>query len=283
MQTLKSLTFAVAAAVSLMIPSAPPALSQDLPPAAPKPKTPKEAEAIRAVQTAIDPDSKLKAIDAVLTGFADTQFKNLLLDMAVETSQQKGDPALTTAWAERDLDNNPHSYVALLSIANALASVTKEFDLDKDEKLGKAEKNAKAAIEELKTAAKPMPTIPDQQWEMAKKQSQAQALQVLGIIETKRTPKNYEAAIADYRQAMEVAPNPNIEIRIGDAYQKEGKYDESIAELDKALADPNLEAHSKSIATSLKNVAVKMKAAGIKPANPAGDSATTPQQVEIKK
>ncbi|HZU26977.1 MAG TPA: tetratricopeptide repeat protein [Bryobacteraceae bacterium] len=238
-------------------------------------------EAIRAVQAATDPDAKLAAIDNVLTSFTDTEYKPLLLDMAVEAAEQKGDLALVQVWAERDLQSNPHSYVAMLAEANSVAASTKEFDLDKDQKLATAEKNAKGAIEELKTAQKPMPGIPDAQWEASKKQSQAQAYQILGIIETKR--KNWDAAVADYKKAMEVAPNPNIEVRMGDAYEKEGKYDEAIAELDKALAEPNLDARTKNIATSLKNVAVKMKAAGIKPAAPASDSATTPQPAEVKK
>jgi tetratricopeptide (TPR) repeat protein len=281
MTNLKTLTFAVIAAVSLAVPFTPLAFSQDLPPAGPKVKTQKEADAIRAVQAATDPDSRLEKIDAVLTNFADTEFKNLLLDMAVEAAQQKGDIAVVAAWAERDLDANPHSFLAMLTLGNTLAASTKEFDLDKQEKLAKAEKYAKGAIEELKTAQKPMPSIPDAQWETSKKQSTAQAWQILGIVETRR--KNWDAALADYKQAMDIAPNPNIEVRIGDVYEKEGKHDEAITELDKALADPALDPRAKTIATSLKNAATKMKAAGIKPSTSTPDSsATTPQQVEIK-
>lgn len=280
MHILKTLTLAVAAA-ALSLPGATPAYSQDLPTTAPKAKSQKEAEAIRAVQTATDPDAKLKAIDNVLTSFVDTQFKGILLDMAVEAAEQKGDMALVQTWAERDLQADPHSYVAQLAMANALAASTREFDLDKDDKLNKAEKSANDAIESLKTAQKPMPSIPDANWEQSKKQSQGQALQILGIINTKR--KKYDDAVGYYKQAMELAPNPNIEVRIGDAYEKEGKYDEAITTLDKALADPNLDPRAKSVATSLKNVAEKMKAAGIKPAAPSGDSSTSPQQVEIKR
>src|SRR5579884_2569062 len=148
MHTLKTVSLALVTAAALLIPCASAAYSQDLPPAPPKPKSPKEAQAINAVQAATDPDAKLKAIEDVLTGFADTEYKNILLDMAVEAARQKNDPALVQVWAERDLQNNPHSYVAMLAIANAVAGSTKEFDLDKDEKLAKAEKNAKGALEE---------------------------------------------------------------------------------------------------------------------------------------
>src|SRR5581483_12445830 len=106
-----------------------------LPAPTPKPKAEKERQAILAVQTATDPDTKLQKIDEVLTNFTDTEFKNLLLDMAVQAAEQKGDVALTLAWAQRDLDNNPRSYMALLVVANSLATSTREFDLDKADKL----------------------------------------------------------------------------------------------------------------------------------------------------
>src|SRR5579884_448684 len=83
-----------AMAVVCGISCVPQAFSQSLPPAAPKPKSKAEADAIRAVQTSTDPDTRLQKIDDVLTKFADTEYKNLLLDMAVQTAQMKGDQTL---------------------------------------------------------------------------------------------------------------------------------------------------------------------------------------------
>ena len=254
--------------------SLPPAGSASLPPAAPKAKSQKEVQAIQAVQAAIDPDAKLEKIDFVLTNFADTEFKDLLLDMAVQAAEQKGDTVVAMAWAQRDLDNNPNSYVAHLAMADDLVISTKEFDLDKQEKLTKAEADAKAAIAALKDAPKPMPSIADAQWAEARKQYTAEGWQILAAAEVKR--KNYDSAIADYKTALDTSPNPNAEVRLGDAYSKVGKYDEAIVELDKALADPTITPQVKNVATSLKNMAVKLKAAGIKPTAPAAAPASTP-------
>src|SRR5436305_1313333 len=143
MKTLKTVTLSALAAISLAVACVPLAFSQDLPPAAPKPKSQKEVEAVRAVQSATDPDTRLQKIDEVLTNFADTEYKSLLLDMAVQTAQQKGDDTLIAAWAQRDLDANPHSALALITMASITAGSVKEFDLDKQEKLSKAEKYAK--------------------------------------------------------------------------------------------------------------------------------------------
>src|SRR5579884_496264 len=235
-----------------------------LPPAAPKVKSQKEAQAIQAVQQATDPDTKLQKIDEVLTNYADTEFKNLLLDMAVQTAEQKGDMALTLAWAQRDLDANPKSYMALLVMANDLASSTREFDLDKTEKLNKAEKYAKDALEDLKTAYKPTPAMTDDQWAQAKKQLSAEGWAVLGVVATRR--KDYDTAATDYKAAIQEFPNPNTEVRLADIYNKEGKYDDAMSAADQALADPAISPQVKSVATSVKNVAVKMKAAAAKTA-----------------
>ena len=113
------------------------------------PKSAKERDALMAIQNAPDNDAKLKAIDDMLGNFADTAYKPVLLDMAVQLAQQKNDYPLTVTWAERDLEANPKSYIAMLAIAMNTAANTKEFDLDKTEKLDKADKYAHEALETL--------------------------------------------------------------------------------------------------------------------------------------
>src|SRR5579863_6318354 len=93
------LTFLVAAACAGLYAQA--TLPAALPPAAPKAKSQKEVQAIQAVQAATDADTRLQKIDYVLTNFADTEFKDLLLDMAVQAAESKGDVALADAWAQR--------------------------------------------------------------------------------------------------------------------------------------------------------------------------------------
>src|ERR1700680_4073076 len=65
-----------------------------------KQKTKGEVAAIQAVQAAKTPDEQIKAIENVLTNFADTEFKNVLLQMAMQIEEQKGDFAQTVFYAE---------------------------------------------------------------------------------------------------------------------------------------------------------------------------------------
>src|SRR5277367_1937827 len=66
-----------------------------------KPKSQKEQQAILAVQLAKDPDARIKAIEDVLTNFADTEFKVALLQMAVQAEQQKNDFAQIVFYSDR--------------------------------------------------------------------------------------------------------------------------------------------------------------------------------------
>ncbi|MBV9612802.1 MAG: hypothetical protein JO091_10025, partial [Acidobacteriaceae bacterium] len=60
------------------------------PQAGPKPKSQKEVDALQKVQAAVQAgnyDAELQAINYVLENFADTEYKNMLLNMAVDAAQ----------------------------------------------------------------------------------------------------------------------------------------------------------------------------------------------------
>ena len=230
-----------------------------------KPKSQKEVDALMAVQNAKTPDEQVKAIENVLTNFADTEFKIVLLQTAMQIESQKGDLAQTTFYAERLLEADPKNAFALVTLAGETARRTREFDLDKEEKLAKVDKWANAAIEAAKTMPKPRADIPDDKWEGAKKDLQAQAYAALGMSAAVR--KKNDDAIANYKKAIEVASSPDstVWVRLGQVYLDAGKYDDATAAFDKALSDTTAPPQVKSIAQDKKAEAAKKKAAGTKP------------------
>src|SRR5580704_13581290 len=104
-----------------------------------KAKSQKEVEALMAIQNAQNPDARIAAVDNLITKFADTEFKSWALERAAEACQQKNDGPKAVAYAERTLEADPKSYEARLLIAGELARGTREFDLDKEEKLARSE------------------------------------------------------------------------------------------------------------------------------------------------
>jgi len=233
-----------------------------------KVKSPKEAQAIQAVQAAQTPDDRIKAIENVLTSFADTEFKNILLQMAVQTEEQKGDYAQTVFYAQRLLQADPKNAFALVTLAIQTAGHTREFDLDKDDKLAQVDKWAKAGIEAAKTAPKPRPDYPDDQWELSRKDFQADGYQALGMAASLQ--KKYADAAADFKQALALGsmPDPAVYVRLGEAYEDAGKWDDASDAFDKALSTPNASAQVKTIAQQKKQEVARRKAGGAAPAQP---------------
>jgi tetratricopeptide (TPR) repeat protein len=229
---------------------------------APQAKSQKEVEALMAINSAKTPDDRLKAIDNVLTKYADTEFKPMLLQMAMQTAEQKGDFAQTTFYAQQILDADPKSAFANVTMASELARHTREFDLDKEEKLAKAEKFAAAAIANAPNQPKPRPDITDDQWNGIKKDLASQAHEALGMIASLR--KKYDVAITEFKTAADTAAtaDPATWVRLAQAYMDAGKLDEASAAVDKALSAPNVTDQVKQIAQAKKAEIAKKRAGG---------------------
>lgn len=230
---------------------------------APKPKSQKELAALRAWQAATDPDARLKAIENVLTNFADTEFKVYLLQDALQIEEHKNDYAQLVFYAERLLEADPKNAIALVTLAGETARHTREFDLDKEEKLAKVDKYAAAAIESAKAMPKPRPDISDAQWEEVKNGLQSQAYEAMGQAAALR--KKYDDSIADYKQAISLQGktiDPATLVRMGQTYEDAGKLDDAADAFDKALNTPDVNPRVKAVAQAKKDEVAKKKAAG---------------------
>lgn len=228
--------------------------------AGPKPKSNKEVAALNAINSAATVDDKLKAIDNVLTNFKDTEFKPMLLDMALQLEAQKGDYAQVMTYGELVLDKDPKNAPALVTMAAETARRTREFDLDKDAKLAKADKWAKDGIEAAKTAPKPAGTaLTDEQWESQKKDLQSQGYEALGM--SAAVNKKYDDAVANFKEALALSPTAGTWLRLGQAYEDAGKLDDANDAFDKAGAMSNATAQIKTIAANKKAEVAKLKAA----------------------
>ncbi len=238
----------------------------------PQPKSKGEVEAIQAMFNAQDPDARIAAAENLITKYADTEFKGVALLLAAMSCQQKNDVEKMQIYAERTIEVDANNYNAMLMLASSIAQRAREHDLDREEKLGRAEKYGKKAIELIAAAAKPNPNITDEQWEAAKKDMTAQAHEALGMAQSAR--KKYDLAIAEFKLSVDGAatPDPGTFLRLGDALHQVGKYDEAIANFDKVMANANSPAQIKQFAQSLRVRSVQARDKG-KPAAPATPAA----------
>jgi len=229
----------------------------------PQPKSQKEVDALNAMFQAADNDARIKAANDLLTKFADTDFKPLALYMITNAYNEKNDPTNTIVYGERAVDADKASALgahARIMMAMALAKTTKEFDFDKEEKLGRADKLAKEAVEVLKTAPKFNPGLSDEQWAQAKANYTGEAYVAMGMSATVR--KNWNAAIEAYKASAEADPsNAATFVRLGSAQMSANKYDDAIATLDKVIAMQGVDAQIVTIAKAEREKAVKAKGA----------------------
>ena len=233
--------------------------------AAQKVKSKGEAEALQGVFKTNSPDERIQAAQGVLIKYADTEFKPLLLLTIAQSYQMKGDNDNTIVFAERVLkEGDPKNYDAMLMLAETYAQRTREFDLDKEEKLSKVDKLANDALEALKTAAKPNPNVTDDQWNAALKEYNARGHQALGLAAMLR--KKYDVAITEFKTAVEASNDPATQIRLASAYDAAGKYDDALGILDKLMAQSDLHPTLRQFAQAERVRAMQGKGGGAKPA-----------------
>ncbi|MBZ5633128.1 MAG: tetratricopeptide repeat protein [Acidobacteriia bacterium] len=229
--------------------------------AQPKPPAPEELKALQEIVNANTVDARVAAADNFVKNFPKSEYRNFALTMAADAYEMGGNVTKAIIYYQQALEANPKDYNAMLMLAAETARTTREFDLDKEEKLAKSEKYAKDGMALIPSANKPNPQVTDAQWDAAKKDDLARGHEALGLIALAR--KKYDDAAGEFKTATETAsqPQPATFIRMAGAYTDAGKPDQAIAALDKALAMPNLPDQIKQVAQAEKTRAEKAKTA----------------------
>jgi tetratricopeptide (TPR) repeat protein len=244
-------------------------------PAAPKgpaPKSAEEAQALQAIFQGVqtqtpDADTRIKGMQDFIVKYPDSDFKGLVLYVEAQTYQQKGDYEHMIVAGEQCLDTNPDPTVkvqTMLMLASSIAQKTREFDLDKQEKLARVAKYTNDSLELLKTMEKPNPAVPDEAWANAKADMTAQAYEAQGM--AAMANKDYDTAVKQFQLSAATAKTPDqaTQVRLAAVYNLQGKHDDAIATLDKVLADTTLNPQVRQIAQAERARAIqaKNKAAG---------------------
>ncbi len=234
----------------------------------PHPKSQKEVDALKKVQTAAqanDAAAELQAINEVLENFSDTQYKPMLLQMAMDAAQRQGDYAQTTVWGDRVLESDPGNIPARVMLAEVTAQHTRENDLDKDQSIKKIEDYSNKSLDLLKATNTPPAGMPEAQWPDYKKQLTSQAYDALG--QAAELKKNYPDAVKAFQSAIDAQPNNPVPMaRMAKAYRENKQYDEAITEADKVLAMNDAPPAVKTFAQTEKTNATKLKGGATAPA-----------------
>jgi tetratricopeptide (TPR) repeat protein len=228
-------------------------------PKGPTAKSDGEKKAINTMlQSANDPDAAIKAAEALLTDFADTEYKEIALSVEATSYQRKNDKVQAQVFGERVLEMNPHNFGMELLVGELIAQGTKEFDIDKDAKVAKATKLLNGAMDDIKASPKLNPQMSDADWTAAQQYEIAEAHNGLGTLDL--ALKKYDDGVKEFQMAWEGDPEQDAYgTRLASALLSAGKPAEAITVCDKLLAKPNLHPQIKQVVTSIKTAATAAK------------------------
>ena len=235
--------------------------AQSASPTPPKPKGKKEVEAVRAMYAAQNPDEQIAKAQDFINKFADSDFRGSAFYVMAAASDLKRDLDNVVVYGEQAIKADPMNFGSMALMSKAIAQSTKKFDLDKADKLARADKLAKDAIELSKKAPKPNPELTDEQWTAAVKDIVEPAYEGLAFESLAKEDyagcaENFKLAVANMSQL-----EPALLVRAGHCSLMAKKYDDAIASFDQAINAPNSVDVIKKVATQEKMQAVQAKSA----------------------
>src|SRR5580700_8262508 len=117
----------------------------------PQAKTQDEFAAYKAATALTDPAAQEKAAGEFATKFPDSELRALLYKSVMHAYQQANSADKMMEMAQKVLTFDADDPEALLGVAQVLAERTRDTDLDKDQRLAEARKDAQRALVTLET------------------------------------------------------------------------------------------------------------------------------------
>ena len=149
------------------------------------------------------PATMEKAADDFAAKFPDSELRVVLFKLAMQKYQGANNADKMTEMAQKALALDPDDPEALVAVAQVLAERTRDTDLDKDQKLAEAKKNAERALVTIDTDV-PTAGYPPEKIAQFKGFLRSEAYAVLGTIAS--NAKNWPDAETNLRKSIEAFP-----------------------------------------------------------------------------
>lgn len=201
----------------------------------PQAKTQPEFEAYKAAIALTDPAATEKAADDFAAKFPDSELRVMLYKAAMQRYQQANNADKMLEMAQKALTFDPDDPQALLGAAQVLAERTHDTDLDKDQKLAEAKKDAERALVTIDTDL-PTTGVPPEQLAMFKARSRSDAYAIIGTLAF--NAKNYSEAEANLRKSIEADPQEPDSVsifRLAVSLDMQNKIPEAMKYVDQAV------------------------------------------------
>lgn len=200
---------------------------------APAAKTQPEFEAYKTAIQLTDGPAAEKAADDFAAKFPESELRVVLYKQAMQKYQSNPDKLLEMAQKALAIDADDPE--ALVTAAQVITERTHDTDLDKDQKLAEAKKDAERA---LVTVDSDVPTsgFPPEKIDQFKRFVRSEAYAVLGTLAS--NSKNYSEAETNLRKSVEVFPeqvDPVAVLRLAIALDMQNKYPDALKYANQAV------------------------------------------------
>jgi len=194
----------------------------------PMAKTQEEFAAYNAAAVLTDAAAQEKAAGDFATKFPDSELRPLLYKAVMSAYQQTNKPDKIMEMAQKVLSYDADDPDALLAIAQELADRTRDTDLDRDQRLAEAKKDAQRALITVDTDV-PTAGIPPDRLTMYKGNVRSQAYYVLGTVDYSN--KAWADAEGNLRKSIEALPqslDAVTVLRLALSLDMQNKYPEAL-------------------------------------------------------
>ncbi len=201
----------------------------------PQAKTKDEYDAYNAAKALPDGAGREKAADDFAKKFPDSELRMVLYEAAMNSYQQANDAEKMLEMARKVLTYDPDQPEALVGVAQVLAERTHDTDLDRDQRLDEAKKDAQRALVTVDTDI-PTAGLPPDQVALYKSFLKSEAYAIIGTIEY--NAKAWTDAEADLRKSIDAFPqqvDPVAVLRLSLALDQQTKYAEALKYANQAV------------------------------------------------
>jgi tetratricopeptide (TPR) repeat protein len=202
----------------------------------PQAKTQPEFDAYKALVAQTDPAALEKAADDFATKFPDSELRVVVYKAVMQKYQQTNNADKMMDMARKALIYDADDPEALLGVSQVLAERTRETDLDRDQRLAEAKKNAEHALQTIDTDV-PASGYPPEQLAAFKGFLRSEAYAIIGTLSF--NAKNWADAESNLRKSIDALPqqpDPIAIFRLAVALDMQNKIPEAMKYVNQAVA-----------------------------------------------
>jgi tetratricopeptide (TPR) repeat protein len=201
----------------------------------PQAKTQPEFDAYKAAVALTDPAAMEKAADDFAAKFPDSELRPVLYKATMHGYQQANNADKMLEMARKVLTYDPDDPEALLGVSQVLAERTRDTDLDKDQRLAEAKKDAQRSLETVDTDI-PIGNTPPERIEAYKGFLRSEAYAILGTLDFNN--KAWPDAETNLKKSIDAFPQQPDAIavfRLSVALDMQNKYPEALKYANQAV------------------------------------------------